>query len=192
MTDTFALNDPHYRFSVTVARQSTGTFRAMGRIKRTDTEESVAAAISFEPEEQAARAACLAALAGKLPGLPRPPYEWGLLERRGVVLAYLQFNEGLTRLSLDLQRERASGTLSEELLHEKLVAMVDYVSRQTISLGRRVDTLSESDRAALALTPPASGDIETSPLGIDEIDARLAICSLFIEADINRDPETPG
>jgi hypothetical protein len=192
MTDTFALDDPYYRISVTVVGQGAGTFRAIGRIKRVDTQETVGGTVSFGSEEQATKAECLAALVGKLPGLPRPPHEWGLLERRGVVQAYLRFNEGLTRLSLDLQRARASGTLSEELLHEKLVAMVDHVSRQMISLGRRVDALSESDRAALALIPPASADVEVGPLGSDEIDARLAIRDLFMRADIDRDPGTPG
>ena len=173
------LGDQYYSLKVKVVEASAGTFRAVGRIVRKDTLEAVGGTMSFGLGERETGAACLAQMAADLPRLPRPPFEWGLTERRGVVQAYREYNEGLTRISRDLQQERASGTLSEEVLHGKLVDLVGYVSGQVISLGRRVEALNESDRNALAATPQDFVDDGTSLLNIDEIDARLAICSLY-------------
>jgi len=173
-------DDRYYSVNVRTFEHGPQSWRASGRIFRMDTKEAVKGAVFIGADESAAKEKALSALNQELQNLSRPPFEWGKTKRRSVVQRYLQFKEGLTRISLEMQKQRMSGDLTEEKLHSGLSSIVSYVSKEVVALGRLVGELDEDDRNALSKTESTLLDQDGLHLSIDEMGARLDIRDLFL------------
>jgi hypothetical protein len=181
MHDFKQLDDQYYSARTRIVDLENGKFRAHGRIHRNDTQEAVQSAMSVGVDEAEAMSALFNDLSLKKAALPKQPYEWGMVARRDLVQKYAEYNDGLTRIARDIEAERASQNLSEEVPREKLRAITSYVERNMVSLLLLVRGLTDEDRQVISATSPALYDQADCPLHADEICARLDIAERFLK-----------
>lgn len=176
-------NDQYYNFSVRLVALESASWRGHGRIYRKDTQETVDGTMSSGPDPDKLEAKVVADLALRRSDLPRPPFEWGLVKRRELVLRHREYRDEPIRMGRQLEALRSSNELSEQALHEGLKSFVAFVSTTTRELERLVGALDEADRQAFVRAGTGLTEEEQASLDDDEIDDRWAIFDQFLKVE---------
>ncbi len=78
---------------------------------------------------------------------PRPPYQWGRVEIRRLLVDYRNYNNNLTMILVRLQSALSQGKLNEEILHELFWEAREYAEKKAAWLfSDRLNKLSDSEK----------------------------------------------
>ena len=128
------------------------TWLVWATIFRKDTNETVGRKHLFSGNIQEALVQLQNDLKPTMRALARPPYEWGAVNVRQILLTYQSMNDELTSAYIKLKKKFVSGNLSEEELNRAHNTVRNTVRLNTLDLVRKIELLTEVEKEHLLVS----------------------------------------
>jgi hypothetical protein len=142
---------------------------------RLDTGEAVKGIQHFGESQAAALESIEASIPALVASLDATPHEWDRGQMRNLLQAYRSYNDGLTSILANLQRELAAEKLDSKTMHREFWKAREAAIDGSIELARQLAALPEQDRIDLMTSSDAAYLDPSAPSNLDDLDARRAL-----------------
>lgn len=177
--NTPVLDDAFYNVRCSSSQNESGQWRAQASIRRVDSGEEVDRLWYWDLDPKQEWNKLQHALKLKVPLLPRPPHEWGMVAVRQLLADYLELNYQQTKILLQLSRALAAQTLTEEQLAHAYQEALEKTMQSALAITWKLATLSETEQVQLMTSAEEVYQNQSDAANLDDFDCRNQLYRLI-------------